>query len=133
MAGAGLTGCWLRRQVLVEGISTLAASAALDYLFQSGLFELVDLYIDPLNAASVLVAQKIGAELQGERVDGISYRGAAKPALQWRVSAQSLRTLKGPAYGSGSLKPEFSRGQTAGNATAAGVYGSRRSRKNARL
>ena len=53
----------------------------MEYVFQSGLFEQVALYIDPLNAASLAVAQKLGAELQGEKADGIAYRGAAKPAL----------------------------------------------------
>ena len=89
-AGAGLMGYWLRRQVLGKGICTQAARAALDHVFQRGLFEQVDLYIDPLNAASLAAAQKLGAELQGERADGIIYRGAAKPALHWRVSAKKF-------------------------------------------
>ena len=89
-AGIGLMGYWLRRQAQGKGICTQAARAALDYVFQSGLFEQVDLYIGPLNAGSLAVAQKLGAELHVEKADGISYRGAAKSALHWRVSAKSL-------------------------------------------
>ena len=132
-AGAGLMGYWLRRQALGKGICTQAARAALDYVFQSGLFDQVDLYIDPSNAASLAVAQKLGAELHGEKADGISYRGAAKPALHWRVSAKILSAQEGPTYGPRSLKPELSRGLTTENATAASVYDFRRSPKNARL
>ena len=130
--GVGLMGYWLRRQVLGKGICTQAARAALDYVFRSGLFEQVDLYIDPLNAASLAVARKLGAELQGERADGISYRGVAKPALHLRVCAKSLRAQGGPTYGPRLLKPESSRGLTVENETVASVYDFRRSLKNAR-
>jgi|TARA_X000000950_G_scaffold143914_1_gene178174 ribosomal-protein-serine acetyltransferase len=132
-AGAGLMGYWLRRQVLGKGICTQAARAALDYVFQRGLFEQVDLYIDPLNAASLAVAQKLGAELQGERADGIIYRGAAKPALHWRVSAKSLSAQEGPTHNSRLSSPESVERLASECERADGVYEFKRSLKNARL
>ncbi len=132
-AGAGLMGYWLRRQVLGKGICTQAARAARDYVFQRGLFEQVDLYIDPLNAASLAVAQKLGAELQGERADGIIYRGAAKPALHWRVSAKSLSAQEGPTHNSRLSSPESVERLASECERADGVYEFKRSLKNARL
>ena len=132
-AGAGLMGYWLRRQVLGKGICTQAARAALDYVFQRGLFEQVDLYIDPLNAASLAVAQKLGAELHGERADGIFYRGAAKPALHWRVSAKSLSAQEGPTHNSRLSSPESVERLASECERADGVYEFKRSLKNARL
>jgi ribosomal-protein-serine acetyltransferase len=132
-AGAGLMGYWLRRQVLGKGICTQAARAALDHVFQRGLFEQVDLYIDPLNAASLAVAQKLGAELQGERADGIIYRGAAKPALHWRVSAKSLSAQEGPTHNSRLSSPESVERLASECERADGVYEFKRSLKNARL
>jgi ribosomal-protein-serine acetyltransferase len=132
-AGAGLMGYWLRRQVLGKGICTQAARAALDHVFQRGLFEQVDLYIDPLNAASLAVAQKLGAELQGERADGIIYRGAAKPALHWRVSAKSLSAQEGPTHNSRLSRPESVERLASECERADGVYEFKRSLKNARL
>jgi ribosomal-protein-serine acetyltransferase len=132
-AGAGLMGYWLRRQVLGKGICTQAARAALDYVFQRGLFEQFDLYIDPLNAASLAVAQKLGAELQGERADGIIYRGAAKPALHWRVSAKSLSAQEGPTHNSRLSSPESVERLASECERADGVYEFKRSLKNARL
>ena len=132
-AGAGLMGYWLRRQVLGKGICTQAARAALDYVFQRGLFEQVDLYIDPLNAASLAVAQKLGAELHGERADGIIYRGAAKPALHWRVSAKSLSAQEGPTHNSRLSSPESVERLASECERADGVYEFKRSLKNARL
>ena len=66
---------WIRRHALGEGICTRASRAALDHVFHRGLFEQVDLYIDPANAPSIAVARKLGAQLQGEKADEISYRG----------------------------------------------------------
>ena len=132
-AGSGLMGYWLRRQALGKGICTQAARAALDYVFQRGLFEQVDLYIDPLNAASLAVAQKLGAELQGERADGIIYRGAAKPALHWRVSAKSLSAQEGPTHNSRLSSPESVERLASECERADGVYEFKRSLKNARL
>ena len=132
-AGAGLMGYWLRRQALGKGICTQAARAARDYVFQRGLFEQVDLYIDPLNAASLAVAQKLGAELQGERADGIIYRGAAKPALHWRVSAKSLSAQEGPTHNSRLSSPESVERLASECERADGVYEFKRSLKNARL
>ena len=132
-AGAGLMGYWLRRQVLGKGICTQAARAALDHVFQRGLFEQVDLYIDPLNAASLAVAQKLGAELQGERADGIIYRGAAKPALHWRVSAKSLSAQEGPTHNSRLSSRESVERLASECERADGVYEFKRSLKNARL
>ena len=132
-AGAGLMGYWLRRQALGKGICTQAARAVLDYVFQRGLFEQVDLYIDPLNAASLAVAQKLGAELQGERADGIIYRGAAKPALHWRVSAKSLSAQEGPTHNSRLSSPESVERLASECERADGVYEFKRSLKNARL
>ena len=132
-AGAGLMGYWLRRQALGKGICTQAARAALDYVFQRGLFEQVDLYIDPLNAASLAVAQKLGAELHGERADGIFYRGAAKPALHWRVSAKSLSAQEGPTHNSRLSSPESVERLASECERADGVYEFKRSLKNARL
>ena len=132
-AGAGLMGYWLRRQVLGKGICTQAARAALDYVFQSGLFDQVDLYIDPSNAASLAVAQKLGAELHGEKADGISYRGAAKPALHWRVSAKSLSAQEGPTHNSRLSSPESVERLASECERADGVYEFKRSLKNARL
>jgi ribosomal-protein-serine acetyltransferase len=132
-SGAGLMGYWLRRQALGKGICTRAARAALDYVFQRGLFDQVSLYIDPLNAASLAVAQKLGAELQGEKTDGVSYRDVADSALHFCVSAKSLSTLEGPAYGSQSLQPVLSKGVTVENKPVASLYEFRRSLKNARL
>ena len=131
--GVGLMGYWLRRQALGKGICTQAARAALDYVFQRGLFEQVDLYIDPLNAASLAVAQKLGAELQGERADGIIYRGAAKPALHWRVSAKSLSAQEGPTHNSRLSSPESVERLASECERADGVYEFKRSLKNARL
>ena len=103
------------------------------YVFQSGLFEQVALYIDPLNAASLAVAQKLGAELQGEKADGIAYRGAAKPALHRRFSAKSLNAQEGPTHNSKSSSPEFVERPAFEYELADGVYEFRRSLKNARL
>ena len=47
---------WIRRHALGEGICTRASRAALDHVFHRGLFEHVDLYIDPANAPSIAVA-----------------------------------------------------------------------------
>ena len=132
-AGAGLMGYWLRRQALGKGICTQAARVALDYVFQSGLFDQVDLYIDPSNAASLAVAQKLGAELHGEKADGISYRGAAKPALHWRVSAKSLSAQEGPTHNSRLSSPESVERLASECERADGVYEFKRSLKNARL
>ena len=126
-------GYWLRRQALGKGICTQAARAALDYVFQSGLFDQVDLYIDPSNAASLAVAQKLGAELHGEKADGISYRGAAKPALHWRVSAKSLSAQEGPTHNSRLSSPESVERLASECERADGVYEFKRSLKNARL
>ena len=132
-AGSGLMGYWLRRQALGKGICTQAARAALDYVFQRGLFDQVDLYIDPSNAASLAVAQKLGAELHGEKADGISYRGAAKPALHWRVSAKSLSAQEGPTHNSRLSSPESVERLASECERADGVYEFKRSLKNARL
>ena len=61
--GVGRMGYWIRRQALGKGICTRASRAALDHVFHRGLFEQVDLYIDPENAPSLAVAQKLGAHL----------------------------------------------------------------------
>ena len=132
-SGAGLMGYWLRRQALGKGICTQAARAALDYVFQSGLFDQVDLYIDPSNAASLAVAQKLGAELHGEKADGISYRGAAKPAMHWRVSAKSLSAQEGPTHNSRLSSRESVERLASECERADGVYEFKRSLKNARL
>ncbi len=132
-AGAGLMGYWLKRQALGKGICARAARAALDYVFQSGLFDQVDLYIDPSNAASLAVAQKLGAELHGEKADGISYRDAAKPALHWRFSAKGLSAHEGPTHNSRSSTPESLERLASECELADGVYEFMRSLKNARL
>ena len=102
-------------------------------MFQSGLVEQVDLYIDPLNAASLAVEQKLRAGLQGEKADGIAYRGAAKPALHWRVSAKSLNAQEGPTRNTRSSSPESVDRLAFECELADGVYEFRRSLKNARL
>ena len=130
---AGLRGYWLSRRALGKDICTQAARAALEYVFQNGLFEQVDLYIDALNAASLAVAQKLGAELQGEKADWIADRGAAKPALHWRVSAKRLNAQEGPTHNFRLSSPESAERLAVERKLADGVYQFRRSLKNARL
>ena len=67
--GVGRMGYWIRRQALGKGICTRASRAVLGHVFHRGLFEQVDLYIDPANAPSLAVAQKLGAHLKGEKAD----------------------------------------------------------------
>ena len=79
------------------------------------------------------MAQKLGAGLQGEKADGIAYRGAAKPALHWRFSAKSLNAQERPTHNSRSSSPEFVERLAIECEIADRIYEFRRSLKNARL
>ena len=77
----------------------------LGHVFHRGLFEQVDFYIDPANAPSLAVAQKLGAHLKGEKADEISYRGEAKLALYFSVSADNLVSPEKPTRRRRELNP----------------------------
>ena len=132
--GVGRMGYWIRRQALGKGICTRASRAALDHVFHRGLFEQVDLYIDPANAPSLAVAQKLGAQLQGKKADEITYRGESKPALHFAVTRESEAAAEEPSNRLESFKPvqEFG-GSSAKLKSGGSVYEFRRSLKNARL
>ncbi|MBL6815080.1 MAG: GNAT family N-acetyltransferase [Pseudomonadales bacterium] len=130
----GRMGYWLRRQALGKGICSRAGKAALNYVFHRGLFEQVDLYIDPANEPSLAVARKLGAQLQGERADEISYRGEARPALHFAVTPDRLASPKESSSRPGSIvQVHVSGGFSANQDSDGSVYEFRRSVKNARL
>jgi RimJ/RimL family protein N-acetyltransferase len=131
----GRMGYWIRRQSLGKGICTRASRAALDYVFQQNLFEQVDLHIDPANEASIAVARKLGAQLQGEKADAISYRGETKPALHFSVTADNLVSPEKPTRRRQALNPAQVSHAFAANEreSSDSVYEFRRSLKNARL
>ena len=133
--GVGRMGYWIRRQALGKGICTRASRAVLDHVFHRGLFEQVDLYIDPANAPSLAVAQKLGAHLKREKADAISYRGEAKLALHFSVTADLLVSPDTPTRRRGELNPaQVSDALATDERESSGsVYEFRRSLKNARL
>lgn len=133
--GVGRMGYWIRRQALGKGICTRASRAALGHVFHRGLFEQVDLYIDPANAPSLVVAQKLGAHLKGEKADEISYRGETKLALHFSVSADNLVSPEKPTRRRRELNPaKVSVALATDERESSGsVYEFRRSLKNARL
>ena len=104
-------------------------------MFHRGLFEQVDLYIDSANAPSFAVAQKLGAHLKGEKAVEISYRGEAKLALHFSVSADNLVSPEKPTRRRRELNPaKVSVALATDERESSGsVYEFRRSLKNARL
>ena len=65
--GVGRMGYWIRRQALGKGICTRASRAALGHVFHRGLFEQVDLCIDPANAPSLAVEAKTWRTPKGRK------------------------------------------------------------------
>ena len=130
----GRMGYWIRRQVLGRGICTRASRAALEYVFKRDLFEQVDLFIDPSNAASIGVARKLGAQLQGKKADEISYQGVVNPALHFSVTPENLVVQKESKSRRRALNSDqVSEGSTTTAQTDGSVYKFKRSLKNARL
>ena len=130
---AGRMGYWIRRQALCKGICTRASRAELNYVFQRGLFNQVDLYIDPSNEPSKAVARKLGAQLEVEKGGETSDRDVAKPALHFSVTAEKLAGPKATERGLGSMASECVSLETlAAKKTGGSVYEFRRSLKKAR-
>ena len=126
-------GYWIQRQALGKGICTRASRAALNYVSQRGLFNQVDLYIDPSNEPSKVVARKLGPQSEVEKGAETSDRDVAKPALHFSVTAEKLAGLKATERGLGSMASECVSIETlAAKKSGGSVYEFRRSLKKAR-
>jgi RimJ/RimL family protein N-acetyltransferase len=88
----GRLGYWVARHAIGQGVCTQAAAQVLHWGFETlGLTE-VDMLIQPDNAASIAVAEKLGASFQECLDEGITFRGEAKPANRYVVTPAQLAT-----------------------------------------
>jgi RimJ/RimL family protein N-acetyltransferase len=86
----GRLGYWVARHAIGQGVCTQAAAQALHWAFETlGLTE-VDMLILPDNAASIAVAEKLGASFQACLENGITFRGETKPANRYLVTPAQL-------------------------------------------
>lgn len=93
----GQMGYWVRRDAVGRGICTQAAAKALHWSFECLGLATVELFVQPDNAASIAVALKLGAKLQGQREDQIVYNGQNLLANHYTVTAEDFALLDLPS------------------------------------
>lgn len=86
----GEMGYWVRRDSIGQGICTQAAAAALKWSFERLDLAQVDLFVQPDNAASIAVALKLGAKLQGQQEDQIVFKGKKLPASHYTIQPENF-------------------------------------------
>ena len=102
-SGAAELGFWLGRPWWGRGYATEAAHAALDYCFEVAGFERIISAIDPKNARSIAVAQRLGMEPDGTlEHDGhtLTRYAALTPLAEPPLDAGFVRNCEGEESGS---------------------------------
>jgi RimJ/RimL family protein N-acetyltransferase len=86
----GQMGYWVRRDSVGRGICTQAAAQALHWSFDRLGLARVELFVQPDNAASIAVALKLGAKLQGQQEDQIVFKGKKLPASHYTIQPENF-------------------------------------------
>lgn len=90
----GEMGYWVRRDSIGQGVCTHAAAAALKWSFERLDLAQVDLFVQPDNAASIAVALKLGAKLQGQKEDQIVFKGKKLSASLYTIQPENFDHLQ---------------------------------------
>ena len=92
----GQMGYWVRRDSVGRGICTQAAAQALHWSFDRLGLARVELFVQPDNSSGIAVARKLGAKLQGQQEDQITFNGESRLANQHMVLAKDFELLDLP-------------------------------------
>jgi RimJ/RimL family protein N-acetyltransferase len=92
----GQMGYWVRRDSVGRGICTQAAAQALHWSFDRLGLARVELFVQPDNSSGIAVARKLGAKLQGQQEDQITFNGESRLANHYMVLAKDFELLDLP-------------------------------------